>query len=40
VFDVAHSLLARAPHIKNHLYLLMMQFAAPICLVAKVDDEA
>jgi hypothetical protein len=40
VFDVKRSLLAQAPRIKNCLYLLKMQFAAPICLVAKADDEA
>jgi hypothetical protein len=40
VYDAEHSLLARAPHVKNRLYLLKTQLAAPVCLVAKVDDEA
>ena len=40
VFDVERSLLARAPRVKNRLYLLKMQLAAPICLAAKADDVA
>ena len=40
VFDVERSLLARAPRVKNRLYLLKTQLAAPVCLVAKVDDVA
>jgi hypothetical protein len=40
VYDVEHSLLARAPRMKNRLYLLQTQLAAPVCLVAKANDEA
>jgi hypothetical protein len=40
VFDVSRSLLARAPRVKNRLYLLKMQLAAPVCLVAKANDQA
>ena len=40
VFDVERSLLARAPRVKNRLYLLKTQLAAPVCLVAKADDVA
>jgi len=40
VFDVEHSLLARAPRVKNPLYLLTTQIAAPVCLTAKTSDEA
>jgi len=40
VFDVEHSLLARAPRVKNCLYLLTTQIAAPVCLTAKTSDEA
>ena len=40
MFDVERSLLARAPRVKNRLYLLKTQLAAPVCLVAKVDDVA
>lgn len=40
VFDVERSLLARAPRVKNRLYLLKMQLPAPVCLVAKADDVA
>lgn len=40
MFDVERSLLARAPRVKNRLYLLKMLLAAPVCLVAKADDKA
>jgi hypothetical protein len=40
VFDVERSLLARAPRVRNRLYLLSMKLAAPVCLVAKADDKA
>ena len=40
VFNVEHSLLARAPRAGNRLYLLKVQLAAPVCLVAKGDDRA
>jgi hypothetical protein len=40
VFDVNRTLLARAPRVKNRLYLLKLQLAAPVCLVAKADDQA
>jgi hypothetical protein len=40
VYDVERSLLARAPHVKNRLYLLKMHTAAPICLMAKTGDQA
>lgn len=40
VFDVEKSLLARAPRVKNRLYLLKTKLAAPVCLVAKTDDVA
>lgn len=40
VYDVERSLLARAPRVKNRLYLLKMQLATPVCLVAKADDPA
>jgi transposase InsO family protein len=40
VFDVERSLLARAPRVKNRLYLLKMQLAAPVCFVAKADEQA
>jgi len=40
VFDVECSLLVRAPRVKNCLYLLKMQLAAPVCLVAMADDVA
>jgi hypothetical protein len=40
VFDVERSLLAKAPRVKNRLYLLKTSLAAPVCLVAKVDDVA
>ena len=40
VFDVEHSLLARAPRVKNPLYPLTTQIAAPVCLTAKTSDEA
>jgi hypothetical protein len=39
VYDVEHSLLAHAPRMKNRLYLLQTQLAAPVCLVAKANDE-
>ena len=40
VFDTERSLLARAPRVKNRLYLLKMKLAAPVCLMAKADDSA
>lgn len=40
VFDVERALLARAPRVKNRLYLLKAQLAVPVCLVAKADDVA
>lgn len=40
VFDVERSLLARAPHVMNRLYLLTTQLAAPVCLMAKGDNVA
>jgi hypothetical protein len=40
VYDVEHSLLARAPRMKNRLHLLQTQLAAPVCLVAKANDKA
>ena len=40
VFDVERHLLARAPRVKNRLYLLKTKLAAPVCLVAKTDDVA
>ena len=40
VFDVERSLLARAPRVGNRLYLLKVQLATPVCLVAKGDDRA
>ena len=40
VFDVGRSLLARAPRVRNRLYLLKMHLAVPVCLVAKTDDQA
>lgn len=40
MFDVERSLLAQAPKVKNRLYLLEMQLAAPVCLVSKADDVA
>ena len=40
VYDVERSLLARAPRVRNRLYLLKMHLAAPICLMAKTDDQA
>ena len=40
VFDVGRSLLARAPRVRNRLFLLKMHLAVPVCLVAKTDDQA
>ena len=40
VFDVERSLLARAPRVGNCLYLLKVQLATHVCLVAKGDDRA
>jgi hypothetical protein len=40
VFDAERLLLARAPRVKNRLYLLKMQLAAPVCLMARSNDEA
>jgi len=40
VFDGERFLLARAPCVKNRLYLLTIQFVAPVCLMAKGDDVA
>jgi hypothetical protein len=40
VYDVEGSLLARAPRVKNRMYLLKTQLATPVCLVAKANDEA
>jgi hypothetical protein len=40
VYDVQRCLLACAPRVKNRLYLLKTQLAAPVCLVAKSNDEA
>jgi hypothetical protein len=40
VFDTERSLLARAPRVKNRLYLLKMKLVAPVCLMAKADDSA
>jgi hypothetical protein len=40
IYDVGRSLLARAPRVKNRLYLLKMRLAAPVCLVAKANDKA
>jgi len=40
VFDTERLLLARAPRVKNRLYLLTVQLAAPVCLTMKKDDTA
>jgi hypothetical protein len=40
VYHVEHSLLVRAPQVKNRLYLLKTQLVTLVCLVAKSDDEA
>jgi hypothetical protein len=40
VYDVGRSLLARAPRVKNRLYLLEVHLAAPVCLMSKTDDQA
>jgi hypothetical protein len=40
VYDVEHLVLARAPCVKNRLYLLKTQLAIPVCLVAKADDKS
>jgi hypothetical protein len=40
VYDIERLLLAHAPWVSNHLYLLKMHLAAPICLKAKTDDQA
>lgn len=40
VFDVEQFLLARAPRVKNRLYLLKTQQAALVCLMAKTHDVA
>jgi hypothetical protein len=39
VYDVERALLARAPRVKNRLYLLTTQLAAPVCLMSKTDDK-
>jgi hypothetical protein len=38
VYDTKHTLLARAPRVKNRLYLLKTQLATLVCLVSKADD--
>jgi hypothetical protein len=40
LYDVDRCLLARAPRVKNRLYLLKMQLATPVCLVAMKEDKA
>ena len=40
VFDAERSLLAKAPRVKNRLYLLKLHISEPVCLVAKTDEEA
>jgi hypothetical protein len=40
LYDVDRCLLARAPRAKNRLYLLKMQLATPVCLVAMKEDKA
>src|SRR6185437_3671517 len=40
VFDAERSLLARAPRVRNRLYLLKVHPAALVCLMAKSDDKA
>jgi hypothetical protein len=40
VYDVQSCLLARAPWVKNRLYLLKTLLAAPVCLVTKAYDVA
>lgn len=40
VFDAERSLLAKAPRVKNRLYLLKLHISEPICLVAKIDEKA
>jgi len=40
VYDVERALLARAPRVKNRLYLLEMHLAAPVCLLSKTNDLA
>lgn len=40
VYDVERCLLARAPRVQNRLYLLKMQLATPVCMIAMKDDQA
>jgi len=40
VFDVERSLLAKAPRVKNRLYLLKLHISEPVCLIAKTDEKA
>jgi transposase InsO family protein len=40
VYDAERLLLARAPRVKNRLYLLNLHLAAPVCLISKADDLA
>jgi hypothetical protein len=40
MYDAEHSLLSRAPRVKNKFYLLKTELVVPVCLVAKEDDEA
>jgi hypothetical protein len=40
VYDAEHMLLARAPQVKNRLYLLHTKLVAPVYLVSKADDVA
>src|SRR6266508_337866 len=40
VFDTARTLVIHAPRANNRLYLLQTQLAVPVCLVAKLDDQA
>lgn len=40
VYDIEHTLLAKAPQVGNRLYLLKVQLGAPVCLAAKVNEKA
>ncbi|WVZ49529.1 hypothetical protein U9M48_000877 [Paspalum notatum var. saurae] len=40
VFDAERMLIARAPRVQNRLYLLQAQVTAPVCLMAKIEDQA
>ena len=40
VYDIEQSLLASAPRVSNRLYLLKQHLTAPVCLNAKIDDQA